>query len=151
MLEIGFDNFYIELVENYPCDNKDQLRAREGFFIRERATLNHMIEGRTRKEREEEERDRINASKRETRLKKLEQYKEMAKNWRDNNHDKVLDQKQRYRETYREQINMKQNEKVRCECGCEFARVNISRHIKTKKHLELMAKLNEQSQTESST
>lgn len=50
MRKHGRDNFYIELIEEYPCDNKDQLRAREGFYQRERATLNIRVEGRTTQE-----------------------------------------------------------------------------------------------------
>ena len=50
MTKIGVDNFYIELLENYPCSNKEELTAREGRFIREIGTLNKKIEGRTEKE-----------------------------------------------------------------------------------------------------
>ena len=49
MNELGIENFYIELIEDYPCGNNDQLRAREGHFIRELATLNRQIEGRSSK------------------------------------------------------------------------------------------------------
>lgn len=51
MARLGVDNFYIELIEEYPCDNKLQLTAREGFYQRERATLNKRIEQQTAKER----------------------------------------------------------------------------------------------------
>ena len=30
----GSENFYIELVEEYPCENIEQLRQREGHYIR---------------------------------------------------------------------------------------------------------------------
>ena len=30
MQELGFDNFYIGLIENYPCSTREELRAREG-------------------------------------------------------------------------------------------------------------------------
>ena len=53
MRTIGKNNCYIELIENYPCNTKEELFAREGHYIRERATLNHQIAGRTRKERRE--------------------------------------------------------------------------------------------------
>ena len=49
MREIGYGNFYIELIETFPCNNKEELRAREGHFIRERSTLNKLIAGRTQK------------------------------------------------------------------------------------------------------
>ena len=34
-------HFYIELIENYPCGNKDDLIARQQFYIKERGTLNN--------------------------------------------------------------------------------------------------------------
>ena len=57
MREYGAHNFYIELLEEYPCKNKEQLRAKEGEYIRSLSTLNKRIEGRTieewRKDNEE--------------------------------------------------------------------------------------------------
>ena len=34
MRELGVENFYIELIENFPCDTVEELRAREGHYIR---------------------------------------------------------------------------------------------------------------------
>ena len=48
--EIGENNCYIELIETYPCNSKEELNARGGYYIRERGTLNNKISGRTRKE-----------------------------------------------------------------------------------------------------
>lgn len=33
MGEVGPENFQILLIESYPCDNKDQLRSRENYWI----------------------------------------------------------------------------------------------------------------------
>ena len=46
MNENGIDNFYIELEEEYSCENVEQLRKREGEIIREKGTLNKQIAGR---------------------------------------------------------------------------------------------------------
>jgi len=43
-------NWFIELYENYSCDNREQLLKREGEVIRLIGTLNSRIEGRTGKE-----------------------------------------------------------------------------------------------------
>ena len=53
MREIGMNNFFIELLQDYPdCQNIEQLRRKEGEFIRElKPTLNRNIAGRTTKER----------------------------------------------------------------------------------------------------
>ena len=38
--EIGFTRFRIELVEDFPCNDKYQLRQHEGYYIRKIGTLN---------------------------------------------------------------------------------------------------------------
>lgn len=50
LVEGDWDNWYIELYENYPCNNKQELLRREGQVIREIATINKCIAGRTLKE-----------------------------------------------------------------------------------------------------
>ena len=50
MNDIGFDNFCIQLLEEYPCRDKTELNAREGHWIRQIGTLNTKIQGRTRQE-----------------------------------------------------------------------------------------------------
>ena len=59
MRDLGVANFYIGLLEDYPCDNVEQLRRREGHFIREIGTLNHMIAGRTKQEHRQDNIERI--------------------------------------------------------------------------------------------
>ena len=49
MREIGLDKCYIELIETYPCKSKEELRAREGHYIREKDTLNQKVAGRSLK------------------------------------------------------------------------------------------------------
>jgi hypothetical protein len=41
---------YIELIEEFSCENKEQLNKREGEIIRERECVNHNIAGRTDRE-----------------------------------------------------------------------------------------------------
>ena len=54
MRNIGIDHFRIELIEMFPCENIEQLRAREGHYILElKPELNKVIAGRTRKETNE--------------------------------------------------------------------------------------------------
>ena len=50
MLDLGEENFYIELIKETPCENAEQLRAIEGEYIRQYGTLNTRIEGRTKKQ-----------------------------------------------------------------------------------------------------
>ena len=44
------NNYRIELIEHYPCESKDELFSREGYFIRELECVNKVVAGRTAKE-----------------------------------------------------------------------------------------------------
>ena len=48
--KLSVDNFYIELIEYYPCNDSYESGAREGHFIRQLGTLNKQIAGITKKE-----------------------------------------------------------------------------------------------------
>jgi group I intron endonuclease len=52
--EIGIDEFHIELLEDCPCESREQLLRREGYYIREYDSYNNgyngRIEGQTKKE-----------------------------------------------------------------------------------------------------
>jgi hypothetical protein len=43
-----------------------------------------------------------------------------------------------YRETHKQEISAWQNTKILCECGCESTKLNIAKHRRTKKHINLM-------------
>ena len=72
--ELGIENSYIELIEECPCESLEQLRKREGHYIRKMGTLNHHISGRTSKEWLEQNR---------------ENKKQYDKEYREQNKDKI--------------------------------------------------------------
>jgi hypothetical protein len=56
MLNLGIDKFKIELIENFPCDRKEDLERREGYYIKKLNTLagngyNRYLPGRTKEEK----------------------------------------------------------------------------------------------------
>jgi hypothetical protein len=53
------DDYKIELIENYPCKNRQELEAREGYHIKNNPCINHSVAGRTRKEYNHDHKDRI--------------------------------------------------------------------------------------------
>ena len=55
--ETNIEDWYIELYEEFSCENKEQLNKREGQIIREIGTLNKQIAGRTSKEYIEDNKD----------------------------------------------------------------------------------------------
>lgn len=55
--EFGVENCIIELIENYPCENKNELTKREGHYIKSTECVNKRIAGRTSKEYTEDNKD----------------------------------------------------------------------------------------------
>ena len=58
--KFGFENCKIELVENFPCNSKEELTKREGFYIQSNDCVNKHIAGRTKEEYKEQTRERKN-------------------------------------------------------------------------------------------
>ena len=96
MFEFGIENHYIELLEEYPCESIEQLRKREGEFIRElNASLNTLIAGRNSKEYYNDN---------------IEVKAQKDKEYYNKNIDKIMERKKIYNQENRERIN--QNKKI---------------------------------------
>ncbi len=134
MNEIGFERFRIELIEDYQCQDKYQLRQREGHFIRELATLNKRIEGRTKQEYKEYYQEYFKKYQ-ETNKDKIQEHK---KEIYEANKDKILENQKQYRENNKDNNKDKRKEKITCECGSIICKSDIIKHKKTIKHQELM-------------
>ena len=69
MNNLGFEHFKIELIEDYPCNNKTELEIRESELIKKYGSLNIVIPDRTkneyRKQYYERNKNIINEKKRE--------------------------------------------------------------------------------------
>ena len=61
--DVGLDNFYIELICSYPCDNIEELHSKEGEWIRNMGTLNQLISGRTPRQCREDNKDKLREQK----------------------------------------------------------------------------------------
>jgi hypothetical protein len=122
-------DWYIELYEVYPCNNKKELNRREGQVIREIGTINKCIAGRTMKEYNQEFRDvKIKWWKdniiRMTELKKQNYI---------NNREEIAKKHKQYYQENSEKIAKRQNEKVCCNiCGAFSSKNHLPRHQKSK-------------------
>ena len=80
-----WNDWYIELYEEYPCDNVEQLNKREGEIIRLIGTINSSIAGRTSREYYLDNIDKILEQKKQYYLnhrdKRLEQMKQYSKEY----------------------------------------------------------------------
>jgi group I intron endonuclease len=138
MNEIGYERFRIELIENYPYQDKYQLIQREGHYIREIGTLNKKIEGRTKKQYYEHNKDKILENKKEYREANKELILENKKEYYEHNKDKILENKKEYYEANKDKIHEKRSLKIACECGFIVCKYSITNHKRSVKHQELM-------------
>lgn len=125
---IKHDDNYIELLENFSCNNREELNKREGEFIRlhKNNIVNIQIAGQDRNE------------------------------WLEKNKDKLKEQQKKYNETYirvitdeqkkkyNEAKNIKVSEKYKCICGLEIRKDSKSRHEKRKIHLSFITRENKE-------
>ena len=93
--EYGIENCKIELIEYFKCDTLQELRRKEGEYIKNTACVNKRVEGRTIKEWQEDNKDKT---------------KEYKKNWHEQNKDKINDHHKNYYQTNKDKINEKRRE-----------------------------------------
>ena len=152
MREIGKEHFYIELIEKYECNDIEELRKKEGEWIRKIGTINQLVAGRTKQENYIENKDRILAKQKEYNNNHKEQKQEYDKQRREDKREEISDkakqkyennkeyqnqQKARSSNSYyknKEEIRAKMNAKCHCDCGITYSYGNRLRHFNSKHH-----------------
>ena len=105
MIELGKEQFYIELYEEYPCDNVEQLRRREGEIIRElKPILNKQVAGRTINEWREDNKEHLQEEKKRYYEENKEKLNEYYKEWYEKNNEEQTQKRKEYRAINREKI-----------------------------------------------
>jgi len=102
----GINNCKIYLIENFPCKTKDELRSREGHYIRTLKCLNKYISGRT---------------KEQWNLDNKDYYKNYGIIHRNENNEY-------------QKIRYKNSPKVFCGCGKFHKKQFVNNHKKTRHH-----------------
>lgn len=127
MRHVGIEACYIELIEEYPCENVGQLNMREGHYMRQMGTLNTCIPGAW-----------ATAGNKKGYLKKYhEQNKstilERVKLWSDENKEKKAEYYKNYRYLNRDKILDQRKEKITCDiCGSIVRRDGLAEHKRSK-------------------
>ena len=98
------NNYDIILIENYPCERKDELHARERYYIESLKCVNKQFPGRTKNE-----------------------YCKIHK-------EDIKQYNAQYRNENKEKIHQQQNVKTSCSCGGRYTHNHKSRHEKSIKH-----------------
>ena len=123
--EILKNNDYdIFLLENYPCETKDQLIARERHYIENLNCVNKNIPGRTQNEYRLANKSRINKRCREYRKKNRSKIQKIQDKYYNNNKDKIT-------------------QPIDCICGSTVQKCNKCEHKKSMKHKKFVHELNQ--------
>ena len=126
----GVENFYIELLEEYPCQNVEQLHQREGYYIRMVGTLNKNIQGQTPRGYRENNRER----RREYENANKEVFRERKKEYDELHKEKILGRKKEYYVRNKDDLCAKKRETYRCICGSIICVGVKAKHERTHKH-----------------
>lgn len=144
MLE--YADAYIELLENCPCNDKNELTRREGELIRVNAyCVNKNIAGRTIKQYYQDNAEVIKAKTKQYYQANIEHIKDYHKQYQQVNVEKIKEQTKQYYQAnaekikertkqYRQDNADKIKQKHDCPCGGKYTTSGKSTHLKTKKH-----------------
>jgi hypothetical protein len=159
----GINNCQIILLEMINAESKEEVLAKESYYIRTLKCVNITIPDRTPKEWHHEyyqknkekysklqkeyyivnkeyidKRNKEYGERNKEQLSKYhEQYREEHKE-----HKKEIDKA--YREANKEKIKERKTQPFLCECGCTIKWDEKARHKKTQKHINLMSQKEEQ-------
>ena len=140
MKQLGVEHFYIELVESYPCSIKEELNSREGFWIKQMATVNKQITGRSRKEHYQDNEVQIQEKSKEYRKQYKIDNKEAILAKSKEYYQRTKEHKQEYQKS--EKVKEWKNTKVECPCGGSYTNCHKAEHFKCVRHRKYEA-LNE--------
>ena len=115
----GIDNFEIILIESVKANSKDELRKREGYYIKQIKCVNKVVAGR---------------SLSEWRLENMDRVREKQKTY------ETLDKAKEYRRQYK----IANSNIIECPCSSSIIKYNMYEHIKSKKHLSYLEMSNQQ-------
>jgi len=136
-------DYYINLLESYPCNNKDELRMKEREWFDKLENINkvkpYISIDETKQIRSE--------------YMKTEKIKKIHKIYRDNHKEEAKEYNIKYRDENKEELSIKKREYqlknknklktysaewrkeiLTCICGSSFCKDNKSKHKKTQKH-----------------
>ena len=147
--EFGVENCRIFLIENFPCNSKEELLKQEGFHILQNECVNKNVAGRTNEEYYDHKKEQIKEKNRVYYHNNIEERKAKQKEYRDEHKEELKEKKQKHRDDNLEEYKRRGQEKYQknrdkilervgqvcvCQCGSSYTYGHKVRHEKSKKH-----------------
>ena len=147
----------IILLENYPCNSREELNKKEQELIEQYDNLLNQVRAFNSEEYNKKYYKQYNENNKNELSEKAKVYYEKNKNkitekkkkWYENNkekskvyrqehRDKILENRKIYYEENKNKLSEKTKIKFPCECGCQIRKDSFYKHKKSKKHIKLM-------------
>lgn len=104
------DDYDIVLIEDFPCQSKNELERRERYWIENSVCVNRYIPSRSKEERQ--------------------------KQWYENNKEQLLERYKQYYKKNKDKIDEYMKQPFQCECGSIVRYGGKSQHFNTQKHIK---------------
>ena len=141
--EYGVENCKIILVEDFPCENKEQLLKQEGEHIRNNECVNKQIAGRSHKEYHDEYHDYFKQKRKDYYAKHREYYALRSREYREQHKEEIQERRKQSYKDNRDKILLNQKRPFTCECGATCVWNVKARHFRSKKHQQFLQQQNE--------
>ena len=128
------DDYKIILLENYPCNNIDELKSQEQVWL-DKLRCTNMVNNKNAKGLNIE---RVKEKRKEYKEQNKEEIAQKGKEYREKNKDKLAEKRKEYRETHKEEerkrkIEWRQNNKIQCDrCNSIVNPDYFKKHRETK-------------------
>lgn len=127
-----FDDANIVLIEAFPCNSKDELHAREQYWIdlHKGICVNQLksFVGDDKLAYYAEKNKKNYLANREARIEQVREYAQANK-------EAIAQRSKQYRQNHSDYIKERKNQRITCTCGNEYNHSNKSAHLRSKKHL----------------
>lgn len=151
----GCEDCVIELVELFPCKDISELLTRERYYIQQNHCVNKNrpicskddIKELARQKYQTNKSDILEKMKKQ-RAENPEHDRAKSKKYRETHVNEIKEKKKQYAKDNFEKLKAHRSKKLQCQCGCFISRIHMPRHQRTNKHVELLAKKEEQKKEE---
>ena len=139
----NWDNWEMIEIYKFPCNNhQEAIKEEQNFIDKNKCELNTFKAFIT----EEQKKENLKQNTKDYYEKNKAKMIEYKKKWHEDNkkrtHERRKETWQEYYEKNKTTISEKKKETIICECGSKIRKSHISRHKLSKKHINLMIKLN---------
>ena len=145
----GWDNFEMLEVEKHTCNNGNEARTQERFWIENlNANLNMSLPTQTMTEYCEKQKVKRSEQQKIYTIKNKDKLKVYQNQWYEKNKEQVLENSKQYNEEHKEEkreylksYREKYSQRFDCECGGKYTTLHRNQHFKSLKHCAYISSL----------